>query len=92
MFEQMLDRIYYDTIVYLSRLKIELPTVSEEQEVSLLPEDSNEADASELLMKRTFSDAGEITGQEIDFSAVGRNDDCPCGSGKKYKHCHGKLS
>lgn len=92
MFEQMLDRIYYDTIVYLSRLKIELPTVSEEQEVSLLPEDSNEADASELLMKRTFSDAGEITGQEIDFSTVGRNDDCPCGSGKKYKHCHGKLS
>ena len=92
MFEQMLDRIYYDTIVYLSRLKIELPTATEEQEVSLLPEDSNEADASELLMKRTFSDAGEITGQEIDFSTVGRNDDCPCGSGKKYKHCHGKLS
>ena len=23
---------------------------------------------------------------------VGRNDACPCGSGKKYKHCHGKLA
>ncbi|WP_415877815.1 SEC-C metal-binding domain-containing protein [Azospira inquinata] len=23
---------------------------------------------------------------------MGRNDPCPCGSGKKYKHCHGKLS
>ena len=23
---------------------------------------------------------------------VGRNEPCPCGSGKKYKHCHGKLS
>jgi preprotein translocase subunit SecA len=23
---------------------------------------------------------------------VGRNELCPCGSGKKYKHCHGKLS
>jgi preprotein translocase subunit SecA len=23
---------------------------------------------------------------------VGRNDQCPCGSGKKYKHCHGQLS
>jgi len=22
---------------------------------------------------------------------VGRNDPCPCGSGKKYKHCHGKF-
>ncbi|MFP4045371.1 MAG: SEC-C metal-binding domain-containing protein, partial [Rhodosalinus sp.] len=21
----------------------------------------------------------------------GRNDPCPCGSGKKFKHCHGKL-
>ncbi|NBW55968.1 MAG: preprotein translocase subunit SecA, partial [Betaproteobacteria bacterium] len=24
--------------------------------------------------------------------AVGRNEPCPCGSGKKYKHCHGKLA
>jgi preprotein translocase subunit SecA len=23
---------------------------------------------------------------------IGRNEPCPCGSGKKYKHCHGKLS
>ena len=23
---------------------------------------------------------------------VGRNEPCPCGSGKKFKHCHGKLS
>jgi uncharacterized protein YecA (UPF0149 family) len=23
---------------------------------------------------------------------VGRNDPCPCGSGKKYKHCHGPLA
>ncbi len=27
-----------------------------------------------------------------EMSKVGRNDPCPCGSGKKYKHCHGKLS
>jgi preprotein translocase subunit SecA len=26
------------------------------------------------------------------LAKVGRNDPCPCGSGKKYKHCHGKLS
>ena len=25
------------------------------------------------------------------WGKVGRNEDCPCGSGKKYKHCHGKL-
>jgi preprotein translocase subunit SecA len=27
-----------------------------------------------------------------DGQKVGRNDPCPCGSGKKYKQCHGKLS
>tara|TARA_B100000963_G_scaffold349448_1_gene358534 strand:- start:1028 stop:2266 length:1239 start_codon:yes stop_codon:yes gene_type:complete len=26
-----------------------------------------------------------------DFKKVGRNDKCPCGSGKKYKHCHGSI-
>jgi preprotein translocase subunit SecA len=26
------------------------------------------------------------------YGRVGRNDPCPCGSGKKYKHCHGKLA
>ena len=25
------------------------------------------------------------------WGASGRNDPCPCGSGKKYKHCHGKV-
>ncbi|MFN3270057.1 MAG: SEC-C metal-binding domain-containing protein, partial [Candidatus Kapaibacteriota bacterium] len=25
-----------------------------------------------------------------DYKSIGRNDPCPCGSGKKYKHCHGK--
>jgi preprotein translocase subunit SecA len=28
--------------------------------------------------------------QEVE--RVGRNQPCPCGSGKKYKHCHGALS
>ena len=27
-----------------------------------------------------------------EYPKVGRNDPCPCGSGKKYKQCHGKLS
>jgi preprotein translocase subunit SecA len=28
----------------------------------------------------------------LNFAGVGRNEACPCGSGKKFKHCHGKLS
>jgi uncharacterized protein len=26
------------------------------------------------------------------FATAGRNDPCPCGSGKKYKYCHGRLA
>ena len=26
-----------------------------------------------------------------EFKKVGRNEKCPCGSGKKYKHCHGNI-
>jgi preprotein translocase subunit SecA len=33
--------------------------------------------------------AGGATGGQIDWTNVGRNDPCPCGSGKKYKKCHG---
>jgi preprotein translocase subunit SecA len=34
-------------------------------------------------------------GEDLDVNGlprVGRNDPCPCGSGKRYKFCHGKLS
>ncbi|WHZ12599.1 MAG: Protein translocase subunit SecA [Burkholderiaceae bacterium] len=48
----------------------------------------------------TTVDEATIKGQRLRPTAVaaaavarvGRNDPCPCGSGKKYKHCHGKLS
>jgi preprotein translocase subunit SecA len=41
------------------------------------------------------SDAGEAAKQQPVVNTlpkVGRNDPCPCGSGKKYKQCHGKLA
>jgi preprotein translocase subunit SecA len=42
-----------------------------------------------------MSHGGETTNPEPatlkrDADKVGRNDPCPCGSGKKYKRCHGK--
>ncbi|UCV14592.1 preprotein translocase subunit SecA [Quatrionicoccus australiensis] len=36
--------------------------------------------------------AGAAPAAADDAPKIGRNDPCPCGSGKKYKHCHGKLS
>lgn len=37
----------------------------------------------------TASNAGKVAIGDGTFAKVGRNDDCPCGSGKKYKKCHG---
>jgi preprotein translocase subunit SecA len=36
--------------------------------------------------------AADLAGLQQAYGPVGRNDPCPCGSGKKYKHCHGKLA
>ena len=36
--------------------------------------------------------AGGVGATAAAFAHVGRNEPCPCGSGKKYKHCHGKLT
>lgn len=91
MFEHMLDRIYYDTIVYLSRLKIELPPMTEESAETLV--DESQSDGSGIrILRNTEATEEEVADDNVDYSAVGRNDDCPCGSGKKYKHCHGKLA
>ncbi|WP_341535821.1 SEC-C metal-binding domain-containing protein, partial [Proteus mirabilis] len=37
------------------------------------------------------SQMSAVDGQVASAKKVGRNEPCPCGSGKKYKHCHGKL-
>jgi preprotein translocase subunit SecA len=40
-----------------------------------------------------FAEAAAAVSAPADaYPKVGRNDPCPCGSGKKYKHCHGKLN
>ncbi len=41
------------------------------------------------LAQNIFAD---VAAASPDYGTVGRNDPCPCGSGKKYKHCHGALA
>ena len=57
----------------------------------------NKIDVNKLQASRMAAAAAAGQGEKsttapikVDKS-VGRNDPCPCGSGKKYKHCHGKL-
>ena len=41
---------------------------------------------------QTTVDPQTLRSAGTDYAHVGRNDACPCGSGKKFKHCHGKLA
>jgi preprotein translocase subunit SecA len=43
----------------------------------------------DLLAPEAVADAGQAVAA---MPKVGRNDPCPCGSGKKYKQCHGRLA
>ncbi|MGN0917751.1 MAG: SEC-C metal-binding domain-containing protein, partial [Oxalobacter sp.] len=44
-----------------------------------------------ITIKTTISDADGGADAGNGVPRVGRNEPCPCGSGRKYKHCHGKL-
>jgi len=57
--------------------------------------DFDEALANPAEETNVQAESGEMAGNESftrDGAKVGRNDPCPCGSGKKYKQCHGILS
>jgi preprotein translocase subunit SecA len=41
---------------------------------------------------QTTVDNATVKPSISDVPRVGRNEPCPCGSGKKYKHCHGQLT
>lgn len=100
LFEQLLDRIKSETISLLARVE---PITREQMEAMELQR--REALAKQNMQmqhqqldgmgepERAPIDAGEKSNSPIvrDGRKVGRNDPCPCGSGKKYKSCHGKL-
>ena len=50
------------------------------------------ADYDQALGEESVAEPSDNAAPAQSGPKVGRNDPCPCGSGKKYKHCHGKLS
>src|SRR5262249_7122756 len=103
LFELMLERVKHEIIQLLARVRIR-----NESEVQALEEQQQrQAEARNLQFQHAEAGglpAGEPEPQAEPQGAaqqmpvhreapkVGRNDPCPCGSGKKYKHCHGQLS
>jgi preprotein translocase subunit SecA len=53
--------------------------------------DGSEADADSLALEGQASGSAREPERRV-MEKVGRNEACPCGSGKKFKHCHGKLA
>ena len=57
--------------------------------VSLLSDEGREQDAADFLSQERERQAERPAPSSASFAKVGRNEPCPCGSGKKYKKCHG---
>ena len=98
MFTAMLDRVKSEVVTVLAKVQLR-----EESEVDELERRQQEAAQRDLEMQHadvtapqqtaeSASDAEEPATFVRDQPKVGRNEPCPCGSGKKYKQCHGKLS
>jgi preprotein translocase subunit SecA len=99
LFAEMLDRIKLEVVQMLARIRIR----SEEEVLAMEAEQQRAAETQRLQFQHADAQAigqgggnteSEPTTAPIlnDGPKVGRNDPCPCGSGKKYKHCHGQLS
>ncbi|AIF46915.1 preprotein translocase subunit SecA [Dyella japonica] len=106
LFSSMLDRIKTEVVQMLARVRIrseeEVAAMEAEQQrlaerlqrqmlasgggapVAALGADAEAVAAGAM--------AAPVGAHEHDGPRVGRNDPCPCGSGKKYKHCHGQLT
>ena len=101
MFEQMLDSLKREVVRILSHVEIR-----RQDEIDQLEQQRREEEARKT-MQFQHAEPSAIEGEEDaepgnpegtvtpfvrDEPKVGRNELCHCGSGKKFKHCHGKLS
>ena len=77
MFEQLLSGLRETTTMVLAHVEIRQPDEGGEAQTGAAP--------AEAAGNTTPSPAAKPSGK------VARNAPCPCGSGKKYKHCHGKI-
>ncbi|WPD74779.1 preprotein translocase subunit SecA [Dickeya fangzhongdai] len=86
MFAAMLEGLKYEVISTLSKVQVRMP-----EEIEALEQQRRE-EAERLARQQQLSHQDEAaTGSPYADRKIGRNDPCPCGSGKKYKQCHGRL-
>jgi preprotein translocase subunit SecA len=95
MFSDMLDRIKHEVIGVLSKVQVRAEADVEAVEKQRRSQSQVKYQHEQA---NAMGEAAEDTGEEAhkpftrEGRKIGRNEPCPCGSGKKYKQCHGKLT
>ncbi len=100
LFQNMLSEVKYQTVKYLSLVQVRSQEEAEleaqrRQEAAKARMQYEHAKASSLNEENKEDQTSTDSAKPAPIRAgqkVGRNEPCPCGSGKKYKQCHGKLS
>ncbi|EPE2203992.1 preprotein translocase subunit SecA [Vibrio alginolyticus] len=99
LFEGLLEALKTDVITVLSRVRVQQQEEverMEEQRRAQAEEAARRAQAQHAAAQNPLSEGEESeegSSQPMvrDERKVGRNEPCPCGSGKKYKQCHGRI-
>ena len=102
LFQNLIESIKRDSVRILSHVKVRMEDPEEEQE-RLRQQAAALAEQMEYQHQELDEAGNPVSAEEEQATAglqrverdgpkVGRNDACPCGSGKKYKHCCGKIS
>ncbi|HAK01903.1 MAG TPA: preprotein translocase subunit SecA, partial [Klebsiella pneumoniae] len=92
MFAAMLESLKYEVISTLSKVQVRMPEEVEAMEQQRREEAERLAQMQQLSHQSDDEAAAQDLAAQTGERKVGRNDPCPCGSGKKYKQCHGRLS
>ena len=95
LFEGLLDSLKSDVIMILSKVRVqqqeEVERMEEQRRVQA-EEAARLAQAQHQSADGSDDEQDDHQPQVRDERKVGRNEPCPCGSGKKYKQCHGKIA
>src|SRR5476651_1487570 len=97
LFEAMITHLREAVTAQLMRVEIVPP---EDQQPALPAMEAHKLDPTTGEDEMAFASASLVPAATADrdpknpasWGKIGRNEDCPCGSGKKYKHCHGKYA
>ncbi len=94
LFERMLETIAREVtqVTLTVQIRSEADVEAVEPQENLSNVQYQHADYDTALAADAAAEAVAAQPIERQFAKVGRNDPCPCGSGKKFKHCHGKLA